>query len=152
VNGLLVVLFELPLSSLTMHRPPRQMIALGFLLVGIGFGLTPLAHTLPLLMATVAVWTVGEMVAAPVSYAYVAELAPSHMQGRYQGLFGVTFSSGAIIGPALGTVLYTAGPTRFWALCGALGLLSSLLVLAVRPPGRHRRPGRLTLRRASPVA
>src|SRR5439155_25589531 len=31
LNGLLVVLLELPISSITMHRPPKQMIAGGFL-------------------------------------------------------------------------------------------------------------------------
>ena len=66
-NGVLVVLLELPISSLTMRRPPREMISLGFFLVGLGFGLTALADALPMLLVTVAVWTFGEMIAAPVS-------------------------------------------------------------------------------------
>jgi MFS family permease len=77
LNGVLIVLFELPLSSLTMRLPARPMIALGFLLVGLGFGLTAAAHTLPLLLLIVAVWTLGEMVGAPIGYAYVADIARS---------------------------------------------------------------------------
>ncbi len=133
LNGVLLVIFELPLSSWTMHRPQRQMIGLGFLLVGLGFGLTAMAHSFATLALTVAIWTAGEMVAAPVSYAYVADIAPQDMRGRYQGLYGLAFGSGAIIGPALGTFLYSLSPTAFWSLCGALGLVSALLALAGRP-------------------
>ena len=52
------------------------MIALGFLLVGIGFGAHRAATTLPALPGTVAIWTLGEMIGAPVAYAYVADIAP----------------------------------------------------------------------------
>jgi MFS family permease len=138
LNGIMVMLFELPLSSFTMRKPAKQMMALGFLLVGLGFGLTAVAHSMPVLGITVAVWTLGEMIAAPVSYAYVAEIAPEHMRGRYQGLYGVTFSSGAIFGPALGTLLYAHVETGFWGLCGVLGLAAALLVLASRPAARGR--------------
>jgi MFS family permease len=137
VNGVLVTLFELPISSLTMRRPGRQMIALGFLLVGLGFGLTAFAHTLPTLMATVAIWTVGEMVAAPVSYAYVANIAPEHMRGRYQGLYGTFFGSGAVFGPALGTAIFAITPGGFWAVCGGVGLASALLLIWIPPTKRH---------------
>src|SRR5262249_51485522 len=76
LNGALIVAFELPLSSLTMRREPRRVLALGFLLVGLGFALTGSATTMPMLLATVAIWSAGEMIAAPVSYAYVADVAP----------------------------------------------------------------------------
>jgi MFS family permease len=69
LNGVLVMLFELPISSLTMRRPAKQVMGLGFLLVGLGFGLTAVAHHMATLAITVAIWTLGEMIAAPVSYA-----------------------------------------------------------------------------------
>ena len=136
LNGILVVLLELPISSVTMHRPPKQMISLGFLLVGLGFGLTATARTLPTLLITVAVWTLGEMIAAPVGYAYVADIAPEHLRGRYQGLYGVFWGTGSVTGPALGTWLLAQSVTGFWFLCGILGLAAALLVLAGRPAGR----------------
>lgn len=132
LNGILVVLLELPISSITMHRSPKQMIAFGFLLVGLGFGLTATAQTLPMLLLTVAIWTLGEMVAAPVGYAYVADIAPEHLRGRYQGLYGVFWGTGSVTGPALGAWLLAQNVTGFWFLCGILGLVASLLVLAGR--------------------
>jgi MFS family permease len=133
LNGLLVVLFELPLSAFTMRRPARAMIALGFLLVGLGFGLTAVAHSLAALMATVTIWTLGEMIGAPIGYAYVADIAPEHLRGRYQGLYGLCWSSGTVTGPAIGTALFAGTPTGLWLLCGLLGTLAALLVWAGRP-------------------
>ena len=132
-NGLLIVLFELPLSSVTMRLPARQMISLGFLLVGLGFGLTAVAHSLPVLLVTVAVWSAGEMIGAPVGYAYVADIAPAHMRGRYQGLYGLCWSSGTVTAPVLGAYLVSRVPAGFWSICGLLGLVSGLLVLLARP-------------------
>jgi MFS family permease len=133
MNGVLVVLLELPISSLTMRRPPRNMLAIGFLLVGVGFGLTALADTFALLAVTVVIWTLGEMVAAPVGYAYVADIAPEHLRGRYQGLYGLFWGTGSVTGPALGTLLFAASVTGLWALCGLLGVVAAILVLALRP-------------------
>src|SRR4029077_8298815 len=80
-NGLLVVLFELPISSITMRHDARRVLALGFALVGVGFALVGAASTMPMFLAAVLIWSVGEMIGAPVSYAYVADVAPSGMQG-----------------------------------------------------------------------
>ncbi len=141
LNGVIVLLFELPISAITMRHAKKPTIALGFLLVGLGFGLTGFAHGFAALAAIVSVWTLGEMIAAPVSYAYVADLAPEHLRGRYQGLYGLCFGIAAIAGPAGGTILYANGARGFWALCGALGLLAALVALGTRERaghGRHR--------------
>jgi MFS family permease len=133
LNGVLVVAFELPLSAFTMRQPVRAMIALGFLLVGLGFGLTAVAHSLAVLMLTVAIWTLGEMVGAPIGYAYVADIAPEHLRGRYQGLYGLCWSSGTVTAPALGAALFARTPTGLWMLCGALGAISAWLAWGGRP-------------------
>jgi MFS family permease len=135
LNGVLVIALELPISSLTMHRPPKQMIALGFVLFGVGFGLTAVAHTELALLGTVAIWTLGEMISAPIAYAYLADIAPEHLRGRYQGLYELSWGIGGVAGPALGAVVFSATPTGLWLLCGGLGLVAALFVLAT--PGRQ---------------
>jgi predicted MFS family arabinose efflux permease len=52
-NGALVVLCELPLTTFTKRYPARRMIALGYLLIGVGFASNALTRTLPLLALTV---------------------------------------------------------------------------------------------------
>ena len=60
--------------------------------VGAGlFSLTGIARTVPLLAATVVIWTMGEIVSSPVVVAYVAQLAPERYRGRYMGLLTVTW-------------------------------------------------------------
>jgi MFS family permease len=124
------------MTTITGRHPRRPVIATGMLLTGAGFALTALATDVPLLAVTVAIWTIGEIAAAPVAQAYVAELAPLHLRGRYQGAFGLTFALGLVFAPALGTAAYAANATAFWLSCGVLGVASALLVVGIAP---HRR-------------
>jgi MFS family permease len=135
LNGLIIVFLELPLTSITQRLPPRPVIAAGMLLIGAGFGLTALAHTFPLLTLTVLIWTLGEIIGAPVSSAYVANIAPEHLRGRYQGTWGMTWGLAFILGPVLGTRLFSWSPAGFWMICAGLGAVAAALVLAGREKG-----------------
>ncbi len=136
VNGLMVILLELPVTTVTQRLWARGVIASGGLFVGVGFGLTALAHTVPALALTVVVWTVGEILTAPVSSAYVADIAPPHLRARYQGAWGLTWGLAAILGPLVGTRLYAWNASGFWLLCASLGVLAAGLVLVGREPVR----------------
>ncbi len=136
LNGLLIILLELPTTSITQHLRPRPVIAAGMLVVGLGFGSTAWAHTVPALVLTVGVWTFGEILGAPVGSAYVADIAPGHLRGRYQGAWGLTWGAASILGPILGTRLYAWNPEGFWSLCAALGVAAAGLVLIGREPVR----------------
>jgi dipeptide/tripeptide permease len=46
------------------------------------------------LAATVLVWSTGEIVSQPLAAAYVADIAPAHLTGRYQGAFAFTSGLG----------------------------------------------------------
>jgi MFS family permease len=128
-NGLLIVLFELAITQWTRRYPPRPMIAIGYLLCGVGFALTGIARTLPALAGTVVVWTIGEMISSPVSSAYAVQLAPEVYRGRYLGLLMMMWSLGMIIGPTAGTALFAGNPDALWIACGVLGVLSAVLML-----------------------
>ena len=129
LNGLLIVLLELPLTSWTQHRAPRPVIAAGFLLVGIGFSVVAVAHVLPLLILAVLIWTIGEMLNSPMAGAYVADRAPAHLRGRYQGAWGLTWGVALILGPVVGTSLFAWNPSGFWLICGFLAAMGAALVL-----------------------
>src|SRR5437016_7703858 len=74
LNGVLVVLCELPLTSITRRFPARRVMAAGYLAVATGFALNAIAHTVPGLMVCMVIITFGEMLTMPVSAAYVADL------------------------------------------------------------------------------
>src|SRR5258706_832412 len=135
-NGLLIVLFELGITQWTRRYHPRPMIALGYLLAGIGFALTGIARTVPALAATVVVWTLGEMISSPVAGAYAAQLAPEQYRGRYMGLLMMMWSIRMVVGPSAGTLLFQRDPSAVWAACGALGVISAFLMLQRRQSTR----------------
>jgi MFS family permease len=129
LNGALVVLCELPLTTFTKRYPARRMMALGYLLIGVGFASNALTRTLPLLAFTVFLFTLGEMIAMPLSGAYVADLAPEHQRGLYMGTYGMVWSVAFICGPSLGMLLFSVSPLALWCGCGLLGLLAAGLIL-----------------------
>jgi MFS family permease len=130
-NGLLIVLFELAITQWTRRFSPRPMIALGYLLAGLGFALTGIARTVPALVATVVVWTLGEMISSPVAGAYAVQLAPEQYRGRYLGLLMMMWSLGMVIGPPAGTLVFERNPTAVWIACGVLGIISAMLMTFV---------------------
>lgn len=135
-NGLLVVLFELPLVGITRRLRPRPVMAVGIALTGLGFGLVAWADSFAFFALTVFVWTAGEIVFTPVASAYVGDVAPDALRGRYYGASMLTHSLGIILGPGLGTAVYAVSPGGLWAGCAALGLVGALFVLASPRPRR----------------
>jgi MFS family permease len=134
LNGLAIVLFELPLVAITQRFPYRPVLTLGSLLVGLGFALNAVANDLPELALTVLIWTLGEIIYAPVASAYVADIAPEHLRGRYQGAWGLTWGLAYVFAPALGAAIFAWSADGLWLICGLLGLAAALLLLAARPP------------------
>jgi MFS family permease len=95
VNGIVIVCVQPLVLNWLSRLDHSRVTAIGQLLVGVGFGLTQLAVTVPEYMATVVVWTLGEIAAATLMSALVADLAPRQMRGRYQGMLGMAWGAGA---------------------------------------------------------
>lgn len=128
LNGALIVFCELPLTSFTRRFPARKVMALGYALIGGGFALNPFAHSVVGLAACMTVFTLGEMLALPMASAYVADLAPPQMRGRYMGVNGMTWSLALIVGPAVGMRLFAINPAAYWIACAALGVLAAVII------------------------
>jgi MFS family permease len=151
LNGLAIVLLELPLVAITQRFPYRPVLALGSVLVGLGFALNAVANDMPELAFAVLVWTLGEIIYAPVASAYVADIAPEHLRGRYQGAWGSTWGLAFVLAPALGAAIFAWSPDALWLTCGLLGLLAALLLLEARSqPDRHASIGPAVLSPRSP--
>lgn len=129
INGVLIVVFELLITTVTQRFSPRRVIGIGYFLSGIGFSLTGVASAMPALAATVVLWTLGEMISSPMASAYVAQLAPEKYRGRYMGLLAVALSFGLLAGPALGTLVYQWNATVLWSGCAVLGCISAAILL-----------------------
>jgi MFS family permease len=134
INGAMIVLFELAITAWTQRLPQQPLIAIGYALSAIGFALTGVVAGVPLLAMTVVIWSIGEMLYAPVAGAYVARIAPDRYRGRYMGLWHSMFSGGMLLGPVLGSMLYARSPASLWITCLLVGLFgATLAIVKVRP-------------------
>ena len=125
-NGLMVALFELPMTRWMQRFAARRVIMLGYLLLGGGFALNALPGGVGLLFVGMTIFTVGEMLSQPMRSAYVAQLAPVHMRGRYMGVLAMGATLAAAIGPHVAIPLHTCCPQTLWIACGLLGILAAL--------------------------
>ncbi|MBL8953498.1 MAG: MFS transporter [Myxococcaceae bacterium] len=127
LNGVLIVALQ-PWATRRTHGWRRsRILALAALCVGFGFGLNAFAEGLPVFMASVAIWTMGEVLMAPANASIVADLSPAHMRGRYQGAFSVIWALGVTLGPWLSGKIITATSTRtLWFGCVVVGSAAAL--------------------------
>lgn len=139
LNAVLIVLVTVPLTRWMERFPAASVLAASGIFVGIGFGATAWASTVPAYATTVVLWTIGELIASSIGPAVVADLSPASMRGRYQGAFTFTFSLAAMVAPVAGGWVYDrAGPTVLWVGCGLVSLAGAAgHVLA--GPARQRR-------------
>jgi len=133
INGAIVLLCELPLTSITRTHSARRVMALGLVLIGVGFAMTGMRASLGFLVASVVVWSLGEIVFVPVAAAHVANIAPVDMRGRYQGAWAVMWGVSHILAPAVGAALFDVNPALLWPLCAVAATSAALIVLASPP-------------------
>jgi predicted MFS family arabinose efflux permease len=134
VNTLMIVALEVPLNLAMAHWPHRRALILGMLLTGIGFGAMGIAKSVAPLVATVVIWTFGEMITFPVGTAYLADLAPRGRMGEYMGAYSSTFSLSVIIGPWAGTAaLDRFGSAATWAGVLVCGVVAAAVTALTHP-------------------
>jgi MFS family permease len=132
LNALMVVLFQFPITRRIEKRPPMLMMALGALLLAIGFVSFGLFTSYLLFMAAMAIITIAEMVMIPVSNALTVNFAPEDMRGRYSFVYGMSWGLSFAAGPYMaGLILDNYNPNLLWYICGFVGLLTMLGFLAI---------------------
>ncbi|MCT9140055.1 MDR family MFS transporter [Streptomyces violarus] len=127
VNGVLIVVLQIPVTRFIEHRDPRRLLVLSSLLAGYGFGLTAFAGSVGVIALTVCVWTLAEIVNAPTQTGLVVRLSPLHGRGRYQGMYTMSWSVAALVAPLLsGFVIDRVGAEWLWGLCAVVGTVAAL--------------------------
>jgi MFS family permease len=115
LNGVLIVLLQLPLTAVVSRYSRAWMLVTAALFVGLGFGAVEWSTTQWHFGATVLVWTIGEIMQAPLLSAIVGDLAPVRLRARYMGILSMCFSSAVTIGSPLGgVVLARLGSGYVW--------------------------------------
>jgi MFS family permease len=145
VNCVLVLALQLPAAAALHGRDLRWPLIASALLAGYGFGLTAFAHSLGGYVATVGVWTLAEVVAAPAQASLVVQISPVHARASYQGLNSAAWSAAGAIAPLLsGLAIAQLGAGWLWGGCAVVGTVAGfgywLLVRALPVTGSTDRP------------
>ena len=133
-NGLLIVLFQLRVSTLTEARAKPATMALGMAAYALAYlvvvGAAMPGFTTVTLAGVVILATIGEMLVFPVEPAFVSDLSPAGSRGRYQGALGAAAGIGSGIGPPLGGLALDnlEGPVPWLIVAGCGAVAAAALV------------------------
>jgi predicted MFS family arabinose efflux permease len=138
VNGGLVILAELPLTSFTRRLEWRWPLVAGTACMAVGIAISGAFRPYALIVLGWIVWTVGEMLFSPVVMSAVSGLATPSRRGRYQGYLAFVQAVAFAIGPPLGVLIYSHSPGALWAACLGCGVLGCAAIALTASGGRRR--------------
>ena len=129
-SSLLVAALSLPVTTLAGKYRDDATTVLALLLFFGGFAVLPLSDATGFAVATMVVWTMGEILLWPVLMKLVMQRAALGASGTYLGAYHSIFSISHIVSPVIGTLLYSAlGGDVLWLISGGLGILAVIIVM-----------------------
>ncbi len=132
LNGLLIVVLQPFAVRIGEGFRPTSALALGALLAGLGFAVLGFVETPIGYAFGITVLTLGEIAMAGSGPAVVADIAPAHARGTYQGAFGMAYSAAACLAPLIGTrALARLGSATFWVAMGVTSAVAAALYLVI---------------------
>ncbi|HUJ27701.1 MAG TPA: MFS transporter [Myxococcales bacterium] len=141
LNGVLIMLLQPGASRVLSRFARHRVLAAAAGLVGLGFAATGTVHSVAGYVASITVWSLGEIAMAGLAPAAVADVAPPSQRGAYQGLMQMGMGAAALLAPVLGSlVLGRFGSVALWSCCGVAGLAAAVGQLALGPLRAHGNP------------
>lgn len=129
-NAVMVVTLQLFVTRYTKKYEALPVIALGAVFYMLGVGMVSWMDSFYGFLACMVVMTIGELITAPSSSTYVANLAPADMRGRYMSLYGLTWAAASGIAPVMGGLIGDQFGTRaIWFGGAFIGMLSVIFFL-----------------------
>lgn len=132
-TGIIVVLFTIPVTKLTMKVRPIINMAVAGMLYGIGFGMMFYMDFLWLYFVAAFIFTLGEILDVTNSGVYVANNSPVTHRGRFNSIITLVATAGSAFGPFVwGMFIDSFGLQKQWIVCFWIGILSCVLMLLLR--------------------
>lgn len=132
-NGGLIFLLQFLVTAVAVRYDRGRMLALGAVLTALGFGLTEWARVPWEFILTLVVWTLGEMIHAPLLSPVIADIAPVERRARYMGMLSLSFAAAHTVGAPLGgACLELLGANAIWRSSFAVAGAAAVLYMVVR--------------------
>ncbi|MFA5761255.1 MAG: MFS transporter, partial [Dehalococcoidales bacterium] len=129
LNGIIVVLLQYPMASITSNRPKYKVLITGSLLVFAGLITFSWVGSYTLAVLAMVMLSFGEITFSPVALSVVSDIAPKRQRGLYMGTFSLSETLGHATGPIVGGVLmdvFPKDPIFIWGGLGAFALAAAI--------------------------
>lgn len=135
MNAGAIILLQILVSSIVRKTKVLPTMIFGIALGSLGMGMLAIAPNAWIFMASMFVFTLGEMIAHPKFISYVGLIAPPDKKAVYQGysfLYGVI---GSFVGALLGAFLYVKfveeqnNPSLLWITFSMIGVVTIIGLL-----------------------
>lgn len=132
VNGLIVILLQVPIVNITSRMGLSKGYIFGIALYAFGFFTMAFDYTLLEFVISMIVATIGENFAFPAGNAIVSTLSRNENIGQHMGVFNGFISMGRSMGPVLGGVVLTVflNPVKLWGVVTASGAVAIAIYMA----------------------
>nr|HOP09240.1 MFS transporter [Candidatus Methanofastidiosa archaeon] len=127
LNGWSIVVFQMAITRFMEKRNMNHMMALGSLIYALSFLVLLKATGFPMMVLFMSVFTLAEMIIAPIQMTFVANHAPEDMRGRYMGFYSLAWGLGGSTGPFIGGRIMDVYSSRLlWMFITIVGVLASI--------------------------
>ena len=143
---LTVISLQMVVSFLTRKIPAFRAITLGTLISAVAWLVLVVHPSVPMVVLTLIVVSLGEITLSPRYYEYVSRLAPPGQQGTYMGFAFLPIGIGSLIGGWFGGTLIhhfrevTHQPVRIWWIVAGVGMATTLLLWIYNRIVEHGQP------------
>ncbi len=134
LNGVFVVLLQLPTNRLMISIPDHVRMFIGGMIYAVSFFALSLFSGFAFLVIDVFFLTLGENTISPVTSSVVSKIAPDDKRGQYFGAFYLVSGFVTPMAPLMGTSLmqyFSYSPIIFWGIIAVIGTTISLFMLLI---------------------
>jgi MFS family permease len=132
VNALMVVFLQFAVTRTTEKYPDTYIMAAGAFWTGLGALAAIVSNNFWMFLVAMIIMTIGELIWAPTSIAFVAKVAPIDMRGRYMGVYGMVIGVSWGVGPILSGYFYdNISPVSIWHLSLAQATLGTVAFVLI---------------------
>ena len=128
-NGLIVIIFQYPITLLLSRLSFVKTLIAGSLLYSVGFLLFGWVGGFSLAIIAMVIITAGEIIFSPSALSTLGQLSPPQNRGRYMGFFGLGQTLGWMTAPLFGGILLDMFPTEpivIWGTIASIAVIAAL--------------------------
>lgn len=129
LNGLLVVLLQIPITRLVSGWRLTEQLTAGALLYFVGYSTLGIFASFWWFAMAMTIVTIGEVTMSPASLTLTSRLAPEGRTGRYMGMYGFFVTAGWSLGPLYGGAILDwlgSQPIVAWVVISALAVVAAI--------------------------